>query len=686
MWTYRTLRGRWEAPGASRLRALHLAGWAFVFLASACGDDLPSPAVNGGAGGSSAARPCLSFDLAPAAMCPASPRLSIVMGETRRLAVRLQGPEPLSIEAASGSLPAGITVTLEPRAGGQATLVASATAASTPQTIALVVKAPRTAEGAALALHVVSPLDFGGNDEGPDLAIDPGGRSAFVADCVAGARLVRVGLPDLRAVATVALGYGDEGGACATAVAIEPSGASALVGLGRSGFNGPDGRLLRVDLATGATTTVATGLTRPRAIAIEPGGASALVSDDLAGQTNQRLSRVDLSTGTLSPIAPSLRARALLLEAGGRSVLALGTEGAAPLASRLSRIDLASGGEQLLATLEGVDSGAPRMVLDPTGGAVLTPSLVRIDLATGRSTRLVGDSFGGTAWPSFAIAAAPDGTYVRLFGGRLERVHTGLPMEILTTIDGVAGPLALDARTLAAFVAGRTEVARFDLGSRSSSRQAYVPAGERYFQRLVLDAQSGPAYAIAPGTASIDGLDLASGAIDSLVPGLSCGLDVAAEAAGTALVLEGCANRLVRLEPGTGLLTPVAAELEPAPTDGSRREVVALMLEAGGRTALLGLGALVRLDLATGEKEVLYPGPTGGRLQTRDDRRLVLGDAHGLFELDLSTGARTRYAIAEPLSDFSVEPRGVTALLAVQIQDPTTGISTGTKLVRLSLR
>ncbi len=661
----------------------------------ACGDGNRAQTMDGGAGAGGTPRRCLSIGPSTIAAgdCGMPPRLSVLPGETRRVPLRLQGgrdagvPVALEVLGGAGAAPAGVTVTLEAgTSGADSTLVATATASAAPQVISLVVSAGRAtgSGGAGLELHVLAPIEFGHGDEGQDLAIEPGGRTALVADCVAGARLVRVDLQSLRATATVALGAGDQRGYCATAVAVEPSGASALVAYGRRGFQGADGQLLRVDLGSGATTVVATGLTHARGLAIESAG-SAVLSEDLPGQQAQRLVRVDLASGAISPIVPSLRAGALLMEPGGRTALALASDPSLPQA-RLARIDLATGGEQHVATLDGVDPGAPRMAFEAGGAAVVTPSLVRVELATGRVTRLAGDAFGGVFHRAGAIAAAPDGSYLRLFGARLERVLTGLPSELLVSIDGVFGPMALDGRTLAAFVAGRAAIARVDLGSRSLTTQAYAIAGEHYYQRLVLDPAGGPAFAVSVGmTASVDAVDLVSGAITTLAPGLSCGVDLAAEPAGTALVVEGCANRLLRLDPGSGFVTPVASELEAAPQDGSQRNVAAVTVEAGGRSAMLGLGALIRLDLASGAKEVLYAGPSGVRLQARDDRRLLLGDAQGIFQLDLQTGARTRLAIAEPLADFALEPRGTTVLVATVVEDATRGVPTGTRLVRVQL-
>ena len=117
-----------------------------------------------------------------------------------------------------------------------------------------------------------------------DLAIEPGGATALLTQGF-GYRLVRVDLTDGSVTTVVSDLYPFTSGGGRSSIAIEESGLAVLMAQTHSAQ--PSGRMLRIDLVTGAVTIVApAGLSRPGAygggvggIAIETGGATALVAD-----------------------------------------------------------------------------------------------------------------------------------------------------------------------------------------------------------------------------------------------------------------------------------------------------------------------------------------------------------------------------------------------------------------------
>lgn len=128
------------------------------------------------------------------------------------------------------------------------------------------------------AVTVVAPV------VADDLAIEPGGSTVLLTQGF-GHRLVRVDLTDGSVTTVVSDLYPPTSGGGRSSIAIEESGLSVLMAQTHSAQ--PSGRMLRIDLVTGAVTIVAlAGLSRPGAyggsvggIAIETGGATALVAD-----------------------------------------------------------------------------------------------------------------------------------------------------------------------------------------------------------------------------------------------------------------------------------------------------------------------------------------------------------------------------------------------------------------------
>jgi predicted GH43/DUF377 family glycosyl hydrolase/sugar lactone lactonase YvrE len=238
-------------------------------------------------------------------------------------------------------------------------------------------------------------LAYGLNGPGP-LVMEAGGATALFLDCTSNqqctssGRLARLNLTT-GAVTTLASGLNFSSSQATysySGLAVEASGATALVAdCGAAGTStcGSTGRLLRINLSTGATTVLASGLSAPTNIAIESGGATALLLESGPGN----LTRVALSGGSFNIIASGLNQPAqIVVESGGSTALVSTYPG-------IVRVDLTAktvttvsnwpgigpfaieaGGETLLAS---------EMALWSNGGA----SLVRIYLDSGQANVVV---------------------------------------------------------------------------------------------------------------------------------------------------------------------------------------------------------------------------------------------------------------------------------------------------------
>lgn len=259
-------------------------------------------------------------------------------------------------------------------------------------------------------------------------ALEADAGTALFVDCFGSAtcmdgvgRLGRVNLSS-GAVTTLATGFTAPAG-----VAVEASGAFALItdcgGGGAFGCTSA-GRLLRVALGTGATSLIVGALNDPDGIAIEAGGATAIIAE-VGGN---RLSRVDLSTGAMSIFATGLRSpRDVRIEPGGLTVLTNHDPGQPSDPGALVRIEIATGQRTRVAGLM-----VNRFVLEPSGatalvlvdGAGFTTLLLRVDLATG------GVDVRAPGWWDAGGALLLDGAGGLLFGERRPRTGSLFRMPI----------------------------------------------------------------------------------------------------------------------------------------------------------------------------------------------------------------------------------------------------------------
>jgi DNA-binding beta-propeller fold protein YncE len=135
------------------------------------------------------------------------------------------------------------------------------------------------------------------------VAVEPGGQSVLVTD--AGERLYRLDRVD-RSLEPI--GDGPVGGH----IALDAAGRTAYV-------TTRSGELRALDLVSGATETIAGGLTRPQGIVLSPDGTTAWVVDNFTGPGGERVVRVDLATGSLTTILGGLAGgEELALDPSGR--------------------------------------------------------------------------------------------------------------------------------------------------------------------------------------------------------------------------------------------------------------------------------------------------------------------------------------------------------------------------------
>jgi chitodextrinase len=607
--------------------------------------------------------------------CNEDPQLNLLQAETKMFTADVvltgQTSEAVTLSASIGGNPPGFQVAFQPEtvtSGGSSVMTISTTDATPTGPVAVTVtgSGPSGTTNLAISVGVVSPLQFENTfDDVADLQIEPGGNSALVADCAFGPRLVRVDLASLRATRTVVSGIGRSGQAyCLTALDIEQAGTTALVGWGRRTFTEGEAKLLRADLATGAVDLVATGFNQPRSITIEAGETTALISDDKPGQTAQRLARLDLQTGQSTELLGDVQAQDLQIEAGGGSVVAIGGD---IMGGVITRINLATGAQTTLAN-QSPAFGWRHLVLTDNGQFAVTAGLHRVDLASGQITLLVNGGFGGGSLLPEAVDEEADGNLVRLALPRIERFLVADSQTSLLASLAEYGPIALSADQTNAYVAGSSALLKVDISNgQQIASLPYSPMGDSYW-KLVLEPGEATALALHLGTpGNLLRIDLATGAVTEVVGNLQCGSDLALEPSGTtALIVEDAANRLIRVDLTDGSFTVVASDFVPGdPPFGCSGMPASVSLEAGGASALVGGGGpLFRVDLATGAKTELYPGPTGAKISVLPGgTRLLVGNSDGLLLIDLSTGTRTVLGLQDALTDFLVEPGGASALL-----------------------
>ncbi len=242
---------------------------------------------------------------------------------------------------------------------------------------ALVVDGDRIARVTLGAVYTPQTIARGltGPDQGSaPVAIEPGGASVLFADCSGTlpfcGRLLRVGLAG-GTPSVLATGFNTIQG-----IAPQDAGFALITECGAAANTCVSGQVLRVNLANGSSSQVSGGLNTPVGIALESGGATALLAE---GGTD-RVLRVTLADGSLVALGTSLRyLNQVVPEAGGATALVAG-EGA------LKRLDLTTHVAKVIAywnvrSIAIEPGGATALVLG--SGTGLPASLARVDLATG---------------------------------------------------------------------------------------------------------------------------------------------------------------------------------------------------------------------------------------------------------------------------------------------------------------
>lgn len=142
------------------------------------------------------------------------------------------------------------------------------------------------------------------------------------------------------------------------------------------------GGLLSIDLASGAVTLIASGMSAPDGIALNPAETIAYVTDSGTGE----LLSVVLATGVDNPVASGLASpKGIVLEPGGTTALV--TEGTST-SGRLTRVTLATGSTATITE----DLVNPRALdVDSSGTTAYLPqlgsgTLVAVDLSSGAVT------------------------------------------------------------------------------------------------------------------------------------------------------------------------------------------------------------------------------------------------------------------------------------------------------------
>jgi hypothetical protein len=464
--------------------------------------------------------------------------------------------------------------------------------------------------------------------------------TALVTDCgdagCANGRLLRVDLSAGTAtrITQAISGIGDPRG-----VLLEAGGLSALL-VERNGA----GRLLRVTLAGGGMTTIASGLTLATGLALEPGGAAVLVS-----RANGEVTRVAIATGLQSPMmnAYSDEAPAIAVESSAATAFVVQ---AAP--DRLLRLRLSSP----------IAFAAPA---PGSYGALFRPSGIALETAI---TALVTD-----CGPGGDCGAKGRVVEVDLATGSVGRTVVGGlgdPRSISLEAGGTTALVALarSSRLVRVDLAGGRVTDTFDVGGVSSLRGVAAAGAVAYATGQTTSSPSG---------AALVQIDLASGAVSPVGAALGegcLGRGVALEAGSAptaALLVRQCAD-------GAG----VVSDLLRVPLDGGAATVIAagfpplegVALEADGLAALVtegvdgsDAGRVYRIELATGLTwELAAP-----LAAPRDLVVLATGDAVAATSDGLWGAAGAPAAAPRPVArgfdrptGFTLEPGEATAVVA----------------------
>ncbi|MCU0619988.1 MAG: InlB B-repeat-containing protein [Gemmatimonadales bacterium] len=535
------------------------------------------------------------------------------------------------------------------------------------------------------------------------VAVESGGTSALVVNRGTDGRLMRV---DLRRRDRTAAPSRQSGTILyqPTGVAVESGGTSALVTDCGPTDCRTTGRLVRVDLATGNVTAITTAaLDKPVGVAIEAGGATALVLEtpDFGG----RLVRVTLADGTMSVVATGwMGALQLAIEPGGATVLVAGGGWNDPW---IGRVTLATGAWTTLYHVGGCCHPLfDALSMEPSGTTALVVAksapgtLYRLNLSTNALTPIAGD----LAYP-FGVFAEPDGQHALVAEGgpypydtRLLRVDlaTGRFMVLATALGGLPRGFAA-AGTIGLLTEG-DRLVRIDLSSPSGPTT--VTQGFDKPTGLALEPGEATALFVECGalvagswgtwgspnclsTARMWRVDLTTGARTLIAAGLNQPAGLVVESGGTTALMtdcgpsgvDDCANqgRLVRVTLATGAVSIITTGLNQPDGLALGTGTLVYVTERGAGRVLLvdtsdGSFVPVASGLETPRQVVVESGGTTALVATTS----------GIRRLDLSTH-ETEVVSAWPVVRFAVQPGGGSALVM------TLGTGVGAPLVRTNL-
>ncbi|HEX2391415.1 MAG TPA: hypothetical protein VHI77_00700, partial [Solirubrobacterales bacterium] len=209
-------------------------------------------------------------------------------------------------------------------------------------------------------------------------------------------------------------------------VALAPDGSLLATDLGASGGTAADGRVVRIDPATGAATAVATGnaLVNPLGIAVAEDGTAYVTNSDGAGHGD--VVKVDPASGAQEVLPsnpnPLVAPWGIAFLPSGELVLADESYNHA-FRGALVRIDPATGRQTplLLEHLDGPIDGATAVAVDPAGQVLVTErgsgQVDRVDLQSGAAQQVgqgiaspIGIETEPGVAPTTRLLSGPSGT------------------------------------------------------------------------------------------------------------------------------------------------------------------------------------------------------------------------------------------------------------------------------------
>ncbi|HSN13874.1 MAG TPA: hypothetical protein VLT61_04530 [Anaeromyxobacteraceae bacterium] len=582
-------------------------------------------------------------------------------------------------------------------AGGAMTTIVSGLTLATGLTLepggatVLVSRANGEVTRVALATGLQSPMMNAYSVEAPAIAVEAGGATALVVQATPD-RLLRLRLASSIALAAPApASYGAL--FRPSGIALETAATALVTDCGPGGDCGAKGRVVEVDLATGAVgRTVVGGLGDPRSISLEAGGTTALVA--LAGTS--QLVRVDLAGGYVTDafdVSGVTRLRGVA--AAGAVAYATGQTTASPSGAALVRIDLATRDVSLVGAALGtgclgrgvaLEAGLPAtaalLVRQCADGAGIVSDLLRVPLDGGDATVIAAGfpPLEGLAIEAGGLAALVTEGVDGSDAGRVYRIElaTGLTWEL-------AAPLAAP-RDLVAVPTGDAVTATNDGLFGAVGAPIVAPRlVARGFDRLAGFAlEPGEATAVVatcpgPGTSDCTALGrlervvLATGVRTAIATDLDLPVGVALEAPDTVLVTDcgrlpyDCSKkgRVVRF---TGITPTVIVSGLNAPALITMEDATHALLAERGRGRILRIDLAARTFLPLAEKlsgpVQVIPEPGGATAIFAQ-----AGPSPGLYRAVLATGAVSPIAALWEVGSTTVdarialEPGGTSALV-----------------------